>query len=145
VSIDFASLEVACCEPGGSVAERGFHVDQIEPQQRLHLRDHLFEELLPVTRTKAAPRDQLTRELEDFVGSIRAGREPLVTGSEARDAIAVAERIIESIAMHNWTGGSLTGHGDGPLGPLVHPAALVGRPVVPFGDDERPWQHRRAG
>lgn len=140
VAVDFAALEVSCCEPGADVSERDFHVDQVEPQQRLHLRDHFFEELLPVTKTKVEPRDQLTRELEDFIGSIRAVREPRVTGSQARDAIAVAEQIIESIAAHRWTE-----QRDGPLGPLVNPAALAERPIVPFGDDEQPWQRRRAG
>jgi predicted dehydrogenase len=37
--------------------------------------------------------EPLRRELEDFVGAVSAGREPLVSGEDGRRALAVAERI----------------------------------------------------
>ncbi|MEZ6069782.1 MAG: Gfo/Idh/MocA family oxidoreductase [Pirellulales bacterium] len=140
VGVDFATREVVSCQPVASVAERQFQVANVAPDARLHLRDHLFAELLPVTRTTIEARDQLTAELTDFVASVRTSRQPRVTGTAARDAIAVAERILAEIAAHQWTGTK-----GGPQGPLVAPADLTPPPVVPFTDDERPWERRRAG
>ena len=42
--------------------------------------------------------DALALELEDFVESIRTVRQPRVTGEPGRDALAVAEQILASIA-----------------------------------------------
>ena len=46
------------------------------------------------------PREEpLKRELEDFVGAIREGRPPLVTGAQGRAALALAERVVERMEM----------------------------------------------
>jgi predicted dehydrogenase len=43
--------------------------------------------------------EPLKRELEDFVGAIRDGRAPLVTGAQGRAALALAERVVERMEM----------------------------------------------
>jgi predicted dehydrogenase len=42
--------------------------------------------------------DQLTRELQEFVYSLRTGAPPRVRGEEGRDAVALADRILACIA-----------------------------------------------
>jgi predicted dehydrogenase len=45
------------------------------------------------------PREEpLVRELADFLGAVREGRPPLVTGHDGRRALALAERITERMA-----------------------------------------------
>ncbi len=51
-----------------------------------------------------SPGDPLTRELEDFVGAVRGGGRPRVTGEAGRDALALASRVLESIRRHRWEG-----------------------------------------
>ena len=46
----------------------------------------------------------------------KAGSEPPVTGLQGRNAVAVAEQVLESIAQHQWDG--TTG---GRCGPLAMP------------------------
>ena len=41
--------------------------------------------------------EPLKRELEDFVGAVRAGRPPGVTGQDGRDALALATRVAASM------------------------------------------------
>jgi predicted dehydrogenase len=43
--------------------------------------------------------EPLKRELEDFVGAIREGRPPVVTGAQGRAALALAERVVERMEM----------------------------------------------
>jgi len=66
--------------------------------------------------------DQLTRELHEFVASVRGGAPVRVTGAQGRDALAVACRILDAIARHSWDGvsGGRVGPTDlpPPLGPL---------------------------
>ena len=63
--------------------------------------------------------DQLTRELQHFIQSVRTGTPPRVTGEDGWRAIALATRILERVADHSWSGQS-----DGPIGPFQLPAPL---------------------
>ena len=60
--------------------------------------------------------DALALEIDDFIGSIRGAHEPRVSGEAGRDALAVAEQILDRINAHCWDA-SL----DGPAGPLALP------------------------
>jgi len=44
--------------------------------------------------------DSLERELVDFAGAVRQGRDPLVTGEIGRDALALAGRVVAAIEAH---------------------------------------------
>ncbi len=44
--------------------------------------------------------DPLELELADFVGAIRERRDPVVSGEVGRDALVLAERVLDAIAMH---------------------------------------------
>lgn len=46
------------------------------------------------------PSDPLTRELSDFVRAVRTRAEPLVTGEVGREALALAERVLEAAEQH---------------------------------------------
>ncbi len=46
------------------------------------------------------PADPLSRELADFVRAVRTRGEPLVTGEVGRDALTLAERVLESADRH---------------------------------------------
>ncbi len=63
--------------------------------------------------------DQLTRELGEFVSSLRTGSPVRVTGQQGREALAVASLILDSIHRHAWEGEVA-----GPMGPLTLPQPL---------------------
>src|SRR5262249_58140076 len=91
-----------------------------DPQTRQHLKDHLFEDLLPLDRFEAAETNALLAELNDFAASIRDQRQPIVTGQQGRDCLAVAEQILQSIEGHLWDGSAA-----GRVGPLAMPTAAI--------------------
>jgi predicted dehydrogenase len=45
--------------------------------------------------------EPLKLELEDFIGAVREGRAPRVTGTQGRAALALAERVVERMEMTN--------------------------------------------
>jgi hypothetical protein len=61
--------------------------------------------------------DQLTRELQDFVGGIRTGNPVRVTGEQGLEALSVACAIRDAIQRHAWEGEVA-----GPTGPNALPA-----------------------
>jgi predicted dehydrogenase len=63
--------------------------------------------------------DQLTRELQEFVACVRSGGRPRASGTEGREALALAERVLYSLRNHPWEGDRA-----GPIGPVQLPAPL---------------------
>jgi predicted dehydrogenase len=106
VNIDFASRTAVVAQPAAIVRQRRFDPDQLSPAEKSRLKDRVFEELIPLRRLEAGAANALLEEQRDFAAAIRTGREPRVTGRQAREVIAVAERILASLAVERWPGAS---------------------------------------
>jgi predicted dehydrogenase len=65
--------------------------------------------------------DQLTAELKHFVDCVRTNTQPMVSGREGREAIALAERIQASLRQHRWTGSASDFVGPWRLPPALGP------------------------
>ncbi len=115
-SVDFAARRSSAIVPGDALRERRIDVPHLPPQQKDELKRELFATHLPLQEFNSEPCDQLTAELQDFVRCVVEGGQPRVTGEHGRDAIAVAERVLEQIAVHPWDG-TATGR----IGPLATP------------------------
>jgi predicted dehydrogenase len=74
-------------------------VQRLPAAARATLKDDLFRLHLPMTETDCNHGDQLTRELEDFIRCIRRGQPPRVSGHDARQALAIADCILQSIRL----------------------------------------------
>jgi predicted dehydrogenase len=96
--IDFASGSVKLIQPSERLRRRQIDVQQLDAEQRRQLQQRLFTELLLVEELQPEKRNAILDEQHDFVISIRSGQKPQVTGQHGRDALAVAERILEQIA-----------------------------------------------
>lgn len=80
----------------------------MDPEERAKLKQELFGRHLEVLNIDGDREgDQLTAELRDFVDCIRTGRTPRVTGEDGRDALALAEWILECVRSHHWEGSTL--------------------------------------
>src|SRR5205823_1614714 len=118
--VDFTARRSSVAVPSDTVRERRIDVPQLSPQQKEELKRDLFSTHLTVEEFTSEPCDQLTAELQDFIQCVQEGRQPRVTGEQGREAIAVAERILEKIAAHAWDGTST-----GRVGPLAMPQADI--------------------
>lgn len=119
-AIDFSTRAATIIRPCEQLLRRELNVDALPAERKLHLKDHLFEELLPTSTFQPDATNALLEELKDFAESIRHSREPRVTGEDGRDALAVAEQILNEIESHTWNGDA-----DGPIGPLLRPAPSI--------------------
>jgi predicted dehydrogenase len=138
-SIDFATLQATLFKPHEDVLRRRFQADRLTPAQRADLKDHLFEDLLIRTDHAAAKLNAIEEEQRDFIACIRTGKTPRVDGAAGRDAVAIAERILERIEQHAWDGTSAGRHG-----PMAMPALPIVAPNTHWHDQE-PHERRRAG
>jgi predicted dehydrogenase len=119
-SIDFATRRAVVVEPREDVLRRTLRAAELDEPGRQRIRERCFEELLVKSEAPATESNAIEQELVDFAAAIRTGRPPRVTGADGRDAVAVAERILECVRAHQW---------DGADGRRVGPLAA---PIVPF-------------
>jgi len=119
-TIDFAKGTASLIRPSQNVLRRELDLDLLSPIEREEFKTHLFEEHLRIEPLQVETRNALADELTDFVSSIRERRAPVVSGEAGRDALAVAERILDAIGSHAWNGRAA-----GPTGPLASPVIPI--------------------
>ncbi|NOY29288.1 MAG: Gfo/Idh/MocA family oxidoreductase [Planctomycetes bacterium] len=120
-TLDFAARRASIVEPTQEVLDRDFQAEVLSAEQKNHLREHLFSDMLVRRNLPAVENNAIEQELLDFATAIRSGANPQVTGRDGRDAIAVAEQVLEQVAAHQWDGalGSRRGALAMPLTPSV--------------------------
>ncbi len=126
-SIDFATRRATVVEPRADVLRRDFHVSELSDEARTRLREQLFAELLVKAEVPAVETNAIEQELLDFAAAIQTGRAPRVTGADGRDAVIVAEAILERVRTHQWDGSM-----GRRVGALAAPAAPL--PLMPVDD-----------
>jgi predicted dehydrogenase len=137
-SINFATFEASIVKPSDAVLRREFRADKLTAEERAYWKEHVFDELLVRQPRDTTPVNAIQEEQRDFVNAVRTGKLPRVDGAAGRDAVAVAEMILEKIEEHAWDGTPTGRHG-----PFAMPAlpiiAGTTHPAV------EPQERRRAG
>jgi len=128
--IDFGTASAKIVHPSEKVMRGEIDVLNLNAEQRQHLRDHLFTEYLPLEEVHVEDRNAILDEQHDFVISIRTGQVPQVTGQHGREALAVAERILEQITAQRR---------------LMRRSAAAPSPLWQLSPDGTSEQRRKAG
>ncbi len=112
-TLDFASKTLRFVEASEEILQKRIKAPEMAPAAVAELKETIFQKhLVPGETACPGPHDALTSELIDFVAAIRQQRAPRVDGRAGRRAIQVAEKILEAMKQHAWTG-----HPEGPKGP----------------------------
>jgi predicted dehydrogenase len=115
-AIDFAGRSLTTVRPSETLMRREFDVDLLSPEELDHQRKNFAQEHLPLDKKEFEAVDALALEVGDFIDAIQNAREPRVTGEAGRDAVWLAEEILDRIHDHAWDATQ-----DGPAGPLALP------------------------
>lgn len=97
-TIDFATATIKIARPSPRLQRGEYKIAELSAPELQQLRDHFFTEVLQLEELQVERRNAILDEQHDFVISIRAGQTPQVTGEQARDALAVAQQILNQIA-----------------------------------------------
>ena len=119
-SINFGTFEASVVMPSEAVLRREFRADRLSAEERAYWKENVFTQLLVRSQRDAQPVNAIQEEQRDFVNAVRTGQTPRVDGAAGRDAVAVAEMILERIAEHSWDGAA-----GGRNGALAMPALPV--------------------
>ncbi len=135
--IDFAARTSALVRPSETLRQGAFHVEEMSPDQVEHCRRNFADEHLPCEQLQFEAVDALALEVRDFVDAIRTPRQPLVNGQSGRDAVALAETILDRIhAQWNVSGSHST---------TAPPRHIIPVPHLTIAADTKHGQFRDAG
>lgn len=103
--IDFVKKQLILVQPSEKLRKRGLQTAHLDAAGKVALKDEIFGKHLESLELDCSNRgDQLTSELKHFIQCVRSGRRPRVTGEDGREALALAQRILQAIAQHSWNG-----------------------------------------
>ena len=113
-----------------------FDVNDLDPPAKAHLKEHLFQDYLPLTELPVAESNPLLEEQREFVTAIRGEAVARVPGTDGRRALDVAERVLATSAAHRW---------DGAAAGAVGPRFEVRESVLRGPHWRQSVRHRKAG
>jgi predicted dehydrogenase len=106
VEIDFNADQLRIVRPSDEVVDRLVALDQLSMDDRMAMKDRVFETFFSVYNLSAPGRNAILDEQNDFALSIQTGCDPAVTGEDGARAVEVASRIVEAIGKRRWDGQS---------------------------------------
>ncbi|MEO2046327.1 MAG: Gfo/Idh/MocA family oxidoreductase, partial [Pirellulales bacterium] len=119
-SIDFGSRTATLVEPCESVLRREFNADNLTSERQQEFQQQIFTDTLIKQAVVGPEINAIEQEQIDFATAIEQNRRPLVDGADGRDAVAIAELILEQVDTHNWDGNQ-----QGRQGPRAMPALPI--------------------
>ena len=125
--IDFVTRKLTLVQQSEDLRKYGLRADEMDAAAKARLKDEVFGRYLQVLNLDADRKfDQLTAELKHFTECVRTGDTPRVSGVDGRDALELAERVLEALKAHPWEGTAT-----GPQGPcgLPIPAGYLFPPI----------------
>jgi hypothetical protein len=90
--------------PSHAVLGGEVDVNSLSPEAKTQLKERVFQDYLPIQELHGPDINAILEEQRDFLHAIRTGSRVRVSGRDGRDAVAVADRILDSIAAHCWDG-----------------------------------------
>lgn len=101
-SIDLATSELHAIKIPGWLRKREFDFQNCTAAQAEFVKNNLFEQVLPVEVVSVDPVNAIQMEQADWVEAILDDRTPTVCAETGFRAVAVAQRVLDQIAMHSW-------------------------------------------
>jgi predicted dehydrogenase len=100
IEIDFGSGVITRTTPHLDVADGSRQADQLPPELRAKVKDVLFTDWLSRLETKAVPSNAIESEQKEFCNAIQGSGQVTVTGELGYQALEVATRILDQIALN---------------------------------------------
>lgn len=96
-ALDFATRKVKLVRVGEKIARGEVDVNRATPDEVTAIKERLFTDYLPLEELAVPEVNAIAAEHDDFLQAIRSKRDPIVTGEQGRQALAVAQSILQAI------------------------------------------------
>ncbi len=101
--VNLANQSVDLVQIPSWIRNRDFDFDATTLEQQAFVRDNLFSRLLTLQQTEIEPNNAILAEQNDWLDAIRSGSKPRVDVEQGKQAVEIAQQVLDSIARHNWS------------------------------------------
>jgi predicted dehydrogenase len=102
-SINLAESKVTLVSVPGWLKQRKYDVLDTTPEQQAFIREQLFNKILPKSELKIPTTNAILSEQKDWISAIRNGDTPKITAEQGRQAVEIAQSVLDSLAAHRWS------------------------------------------
>ena len=122
-AVNFGNRTAQFVRPSAAVLGGKFDFNELPAEEKVTFKDRVFRDILPLESLEVEARNAMVDEHQDFVDAIGSGRRARVDARAGRDAVAVAEAVLESIRTHRWpaTGSDASPRLDAPAPSILRP------------------------
>lgn len=103
-TLDFGARKATLMRPSDAVLGGEVDVNALSPEAKVQLKERVFQDYLPIQELAGPDINAILEEQRNFLQAIITRGQVRVSGRDGRDAVAVADRILEAIAAHCWDG-----------------------------------------
>lgn len=100
--VDLANSKVSFVKVPSWIKERRYNLMDITSDQQVFIRDNLFSKILPMSEIDVPRANAIEDEQNDWLAAIKTGNPPTVSLQQGAEAVAIADRVIKSIATSAW-------------------------------------------
>ena len=129
--VDLTESQVTFVKVPDWVKNRRYDIHDTTPEQQKTIREELFTKILPKSQIDVPKTNAILAEQKNWLNGIRNGEPVKVNGQAGKEAVAIAQSVIDSIATHRWS--ELEPQSTGPFG-LIEPNSEI----LPFRRTAKP-------
>lgn len=128
-SVDLGESKVTFVKVPSWIQSRKYDLLDTTPEQQAFIRDELFTKILPKSEIDVPQNNAILSEQKDWIEAIVNNESPRVTVEQGRQAVAIAQSVIDSIAAHRWS--ATDAQSTGPFGVIPNTDSPT---VLPFAN-----------
>ncbi len=102
-AVDLATNKLTVVKVPGWIRDRHYDLLDTTPEQQAFIRDQLFEKILSKHDIVIEKSNAILTEQKDWITAIRTGATPLVSGEQGKEAVEIAQAVLDSLAAHRWS------------------------------------------
>ncbi len=102
-SVDLTESKVTLVRVPGWLKNRKYDLLDTTPEQQAFIRENLFNKILPKTELEITKTNAILSEQQDWISAIRNHEQPRVSAEEGKQAVAIAQSVLDSLASHRWS------------------------------------------
>jgi predicted dehydrogenase len=129
-NVDLTASKVTFVEVPTWIQSRKYDLLDTTPEQQAFIRDELFTKILPKSEVEVPKTNAILSEQKDWIEAIENNESPKVTVEQGRQAVAIAQTVIDSIAAHRWSAADT--QSTGPFGIIPGAVPTTSASVLPF-------------
>ena len=103
-AVDLANHSVKSIRYPQWLKDQSFDFNAANQEQREFIRDNLFTEILPVEESSPDRANAILEEQREWIECIHTGSPMRNTGTNAAEAIIIADQVLSQIEKHQWNG-----------------------------------------